>query len=314
LEQTVQSATTASRVSNPIMEPGPLSETPTGTWRDFVSVTKIGITMANMLTVFAGLWLSSNGLAPGDLIFFTLIGTALVIMAGTCLNNYIDRDLDKHMVRTSKRALPSGRLNANHVLWLGMAFAVLGTLILTFFVNPITAFLGLVGLFDYVVIYTMWLKRTSTTSTVWGGISGAVPIVMGWTAFSGNLDFGAWVLFLWMFLWQPPHFLALAIRRADDYGKAGIPLLPVVKGFDVTKRHMIRYVAGMLPVSFLMYLVPNVGYLYLSVALVLGAIWMGLSVYGFVVKDTIRWARTSFVFSLIYLTVMNIVLIVEPYL
>lgn len=295
------------------MEPGPLSESPTGTWRDFVTVTKIGITFANMMTVFAGLWIASNGLAAGDLIFYTLIGTAFVIMAGTCLNNYIDRDLDKNMERTAKRALPSGRLNATHVLWLGVGFAVAGTLILTFLVNPLTAFLGLIGLFDYVVIYTMWLKRTSTTSTVWGGISGAVPIVMGWTAFSNSLDFGAWMLFLWMFLWQPPHFLALAIRRADDYGKAGIPLLPVVKGFDVTKRHMIRYVAGMLPISFLMYLVPNVGYLYLITSLVLGFGWLIWSVVGFMAKDTIKWARISFIFSLIYLTVLNIVLILEPY-
>ncbi|TCP55723.1 protoheme IX farnesyltransferase [Tumebacillus sp. BK434] len=314
MEQTVQSSSTASRVSNPVMEPGPLSETPTGTWRDFVTVTKIGITLANMMTVFAGLWLASDGQAAGDLIFYTLIGTALVIMAGTCLNNYIDRDLDKNMERTQKRALPSGRLNATHVLWLGVGFALVGTLILTFLVNALTAFLGLIGLFVYVVMYTMWLKRSSTTSTVWGGISGAVPIVMGWTAFSGTMDFGAWMLFLWMFLWQPPHFLALAIRRAEDYGKAGIPLLPVVKGFDVTKRHMIRYVSAMVPVSFLMYLIPNMGYTYLIASLILGFGWLGLSIAGFVAKDTIKWSRISFVYSLIYLTVLSIVMIVEPYL
>lgn len=296
------------------MEPGPLSESPTGTWRDFVTVTKIGITLANMMTVFAGLWLASGGKADGSTIFFTLIGTAFVIMAGTCMNNYIDRDLDKNMERTSKRALPSGRLNATHVLWLGVGFAAAGTLILTFLVNPLTAFLGLIGLFVYVVIYTMWLKRTSTTSTVWGGISGAVPIVMGWTAYTEAMDFGAWMLFLWMFLWQPPHFLALAIRRAEDYGKAGIPLLPVVKGFDVTKRHMIRYVAAMVPVSFLMYLIPNMGYTYLIASLILGFGWLGLSVAGFFAKDTIKWSRISFVYSLIYLTVLSIVMIVEAYL
>jgi protoheme IX farnesyltransferase len=217
-------------------------------------VTKVGITVANMMTVFAGLWLAAQGSFDGLTILWTLLGTALVIMAGTCLNNYIDRDLDKYMERTSKRALPNGRLNPKAVYWMGIGFAVVGTTLLTFLVNPLTAFVGLIGLFDYVVIYTMWLKRTSTTSTIWGGVSGAAPIVMGYTAVTNTLDMGALVLFLWMFLWQPPHFLALAIRRAEDYGKAGIPLLPVVKGFEETKRQSLRWVAALFPASFLMYL------------------------------------------------------------
>lgn len=301
--------------SNPVMEPGPYSEANrTGTIRDLISVTKVGITLANLMTVFAGLWVAAAGQddgVSGSLIFYTLIGTAMVIMAGTCLNNYIDRDLDKHMERTSARALPNGRLNPLVVLWIGIGFAVVGTSLLTFLVNPLTALVGLVGLFDYVVIYTMWLKRTSTLSTVWGGISGAVPIVMGWTAVTNNMDMGAWILFLWMFLWQPPHFLALAIRRADDYGKAGIPLLPVVKGFEVTKRHMLRWVSALIPASFLLFWYSPVGYAYLITATVLGLGWLVLSVYGFFAKDTIKWARISFVFSLIYLTVLNIVMIVE---
>ncbi|MGB8954212.1 MAG: heme o synthase [Tumebacillaceae bacterium] len=301
--------------SNPVMEPGPYSEANrTGTIRDLISVTKVGITLANMMTVFAGLWVAAAGhhdKVTGSLIFYTLIGTAMVIMAGTCLNNYIDRDLDKNMERTSARALPNGRLNPLVVLWIGVGFAVVGTSMLALLVNPLTALVGLVGLFDYVVIYTMWLKRTSTLSTVWGGISGAVPIVMGWTAVTNNMDMGAWILFLWMFLWQPPHFLALAIRRADDYGKAGIPLLPVVKGFEVTKRHMLRWVSALIPASFLLFWYSPVGYAYLITATVLGFGWLVLSIYGFFVKDTIKWSRISFVFSLIYLTVLNIVMIVE---
>jgi heme o synthase len=134
---------------------------------------------------------------------------------------------------------------------------------------------------------------------------------MGWTAVTNNMDMGAWLLFLWMFLWQPPHFLALAIRRADDYGKAGIPLLPVVKGFEVTKRHMLRWVSALIPASFLLFWYTPVGYAYLITATVLGIGWLVLSVNGFFAKDTIKWSRISFVFSLIYLTVLNIVMIVE---
>jgi heme o synthase len=301
--------------SNPVMEPGPYSEANrTGTIRDLISVTKVGITLANLMTVFAGLWVAAadhHHKVTGSLIFYALIGTAMVIMSGTCLNNYIDRDLDKNMERTSARALPNGRLNPLVVLWIGIGFAVVGTSLLTFLVNPLTALLGLVGLFDYVVIYTMWLKRTSTLSTVWGGISGAVPIVMGWTAATNNMDLGAWTLFLWMFLWQPPHFLALAIRRADDYGKAGIPLLPVVKGFEVTKRHMLRWVSTLIPASILLYMYTYAGKGFLITSIVLGFGWLGYSIYGFFAKDTIKWSRISFVFSLIYLTVLNIVMIVE---
>lgn len=307
MEQMTQVAST--QRSNPVMEPGPLSET--GTWRDFVSVTKVGITVANLLTVFAGLWLSSGGQATGMMILWTLLGTALVIMSGTCLNNYIDRDLDRYMDRTAKRALAAGTLNPKTVLWMGIGFAVAGSVILTFAVNPLTAVIGLIGLFDYVVIYTMWMKRTTTLSTIGGAISGGVPIVMGWTAFSNNLDMGALMLFLIMFLWQSPHTLALSIRRAEDYGKAGIPVLPVVKGFEVTKRHMMRWVAVMIPASLLIREFTYAGNAFLVTMLVLGLVWFAHTLTGFFAKDTIRWARQSFVISLIYLTAMNIVLIVE---
>jgi protoheme IX farnesyltransferase len=309
MEQLTQVASTQHQRSNPVMEPGPLSET--GTWRDFVSVTKVGITVANLLTVFAGLWLSSGGQATGMMILWTLLGTALVIMSGTCLNNYIDRDLDRYMDRTAKRALAAGTLNPKTVLWMGIGFAAVGSAVLTFAVNPLTAVIGLIGLFDYVVIYTMWMKRTTTLSTIGGAISGGVPIVMGWTAFSNNLDMGALLLFLIMFLWQSPHTLALSIRRAEDYGKAGIPVLPVVKGFEVTKRHMMRWVAVMIPASLLIREFTYAGNAFLVTMLVLGLVWLVHTMTGFFAKDTIRWARQSFVISLIYLTAMNIVLIVE---
>lgn len=305
-------ATSSRSTSNPIMEPGPLSDmNRSGSLRDFISVTKVGITVANMMTVFAGLWLASGATASGSLILWTLVGTALVIMSGTCLNNWWDRDLDKKMMRTAGRALPNGRLTPNTVLLMGIGFAVVGTLILALQVNILTAAVGLVGLFDYVVIYTMWLKRRSHQSTIWGGISGAAPIVMGWTAYTGVMDYGAWALFILMFLWQPPHFLALAIRRCEDYRQGGIPLLPVVKGFDITKRQMLRWIAALLPATVLLFKIEGLGYIYLITALVVGGLWFLHALSGFFAKDDIKWARQSFVLSLIYLTVMNIVLIIE---
>ncbi|MGZ4121881.1 MAG: UbiA family prenyltransferase, partial [Tumebacillaceae bacterium] len=134
MDQIMQKASTATP-RNPIMEPGPLSEKRTGTWRDIISVTKVGITVANLLTVFAGLWLASKGQANGLTILWAFLGSALVIMSGTCLNNYIDRDLDKHMERTAKRALPGGRLTPEQVLWMGVGFGIIGTLVLAFGTN-----------------------------------------------------------------------------------------------------------------------------------------------------------------------------------
>ncbi|BCJ86870.1 heme o synthase [Effusibacillus dendaii] len=306
--------------TNHAMEPGPFSEVNrTGTWRDYVTVTKLGITMGNMIAVVGGFWLGWRAFlhANPDETFqvlkmvMTLIGTALVIMAGTSLNNYIDRDLDQQMERTRQRPTATGILTPKKVLVFGFFLAIIGTAILVAFANVLSALLGLIGLFVYVVVYTMWLKRTSSLSTVIGGISGAIPPLMGYAAASNGLDATAWVIFFFMFLWQPPHFLALAIRRVEDYRAGGIPLLPVLYGFEVTKRHSLRYVAAMVPVSLLLYGLGAVGLSYLIVAMILGVGYLFISVQGFFAKDDIKWARQSFVYSLIYLTTLFVMMIVS---
>jgi protoheme IX farnesyltransferase len=304
-------STTYESVSK-VMEPGPLSESsPTGTWRDFLTLAKLGIVMSNLITVFAGLWLAiqySNATFTEsiDEIILTLLGAGLVIAGGCCLNNYIDRDIDHLMERTHERPTVTGKIDPNQVLWVGIIISLIGTILLAL-ATPMAALFGIIGLFVYVVVYTMWLKRTHSINTIVGGISGAVPPLIGWAAIDQSLHPIAWMLFLIMFLWQPPHFLALAMKRCEEYRKAGIPMLPVVSGFNMTKRQMVWYVAALIPVSLYLY---SFGAVYTTVAAALGIGWLALGLAGFYMKDDIKWARLMFVYSLNYLTIMFVLMIV----
>jgi heme o synthase len=283
-------------------------------WRDYLTLTKPGINASNLMAVFAGFWLAGQGGADPLLLLTTLLGTALVIAGGCALNNVIDRDIDPYMSRTQKRPVASGKIRPITALWFGIGLTVTGFVILLVLVNPLAAFLAMVGHFVYVGIYTLWLKRTTTFNTVVGGISGAVPPMIGWVAVTGSIDLPAWIIFTFMFLWQPPHFLALAMRKVEDYRAAGVPMLPVVRGFAETKRQNLFYVASMVPASLLLVQTGVVGMLYLVVATVLGLIYIGLSLEGLFTKDDNRWAKRMFFYSLVYLTAMLLVMIIDPML
>lgn len=294
-----------------VMEPGPLSSG-NPSWKDYIIVTKPGIVVSNLLTTFGGFWIAYQSFGTADFAFrlvMTLLGAALVMAAGCVLNNYVDRDIDPYMDRTKERPTLDGRLHPRFVLWYGLSLAVVGISLLGLFVNPISAMMALIGLFFYVIVYTMWLKRTSTLNTVVGGVSGAMPPVIGYVAISQQMDSVAWILFLILFLWQPPHFLALAIRRCEEYRAAGIPMLPVVKGFHETKRQMVLWAAVLVPASLLLHTLGVVGNVYFVTALVLGFLWVGMLLSGFKAQDEIRWARKMFLYSILYLTVLFVVMI-----
>ncbi|RBW70249.1 heme o synthase [Bacillus taeanensis] len=301
---------TVNNVRSKVMEPGPLSEPRTGTWKDFITLTKMGIVLSNLITTFAGLWIAaqySNFDFFGNLniVIFAILGTALVVAGGTSLNNYIDRDIDKIMPRTKDRPSADGRIPANQVLWVGYTLAAVGTVFLLM-TEVMAAVLGLVGLFFYVVLYTMWTKRTTSFNTAVGAVSGAMPPLIGWAAIDPDLSPVAWAMFLVMFIWQMPHFFAIAMKRCEDYRAAGIPMLPVVAGFKLTKRQMVLYVGAIIPVSLLLY---NFGVIYTTIAAVLGFGWLAVGIAGFFTKDDIKWARTMFVYSINYLTIMFVLMI-----
>lgn len=280
--------------------------------RNYISVLKLGITIANVMATIAGLWVGSHG-HPDILTFvFTVIGTAFVVAGGAALNNYVDRDIDDRMSRTKERAMVTGKVKPTIVLWMGLSLGMIGTVFLAVLVNVVAAACAFGGLMVYSYIYTVWLKRTTTLSTVLGGVAGALPPLIGFAAGSdGRLGPGAWVLFFIFFFWQPPHFLPLAMKRAQEYRAAGIPMLPVVRGFVETKLQILLYTSAMVPVSLLLYGLGYEGIAYLGVSLVLGLIFLGRAVQGVFVNDDLAWSKKLFGFSLLYLTGMSVVMIVS---
>ncbi|MBW5469258.1 protoheme IX farnesyltransferase [Brevibacillus formosus] len=300
-QMTVQESLDADAQTQPV---GP------ATFRDYVQLTKPGITLSNLMTTFAALWLASYGYPNWKLAFFTMLGTALVIMSGAALNNFYDRDLDKKMKRTQNRAVATGRISARNAILLGIGLLLAGVTVLAVYANPLAAVWGLIGHIFYVLIYTP-LKRVTTLNTVIGGISGAAPPVIGWVAVTETMDMTAWLLFLVLFLWQPPHFLALAMLKTEEYRAGNLPMLPVVKGFAETKRQMVLWGSVLLPASLLLFVHASLGYVYLLVMGVMGIVYMVLLFQGFKTKDDLAWARKLFGYSILYLTVLCAAIVIS---
>jgi len=257
--------------------------------------------MLVLVTTFSGMWLASNGFVSIALVFFTLLGTGLASASSGALNNYVDREVDKLMARTRTRALPSLRLHAQQALWLGGLLSIASFVILYTQVNPLTAYLALAATFFYVVIYTIWLKRHSPLCTEIGGIAGALPPVIGWAAVTNTIGWAAIVMFLIMFIWQPPHFWALALLRADEYKRANLPMLPVVSGVEVTKFRMLLYTIVLIPASTSMYWLGFVGPIYLISSIILGVIYLALTIDFARKPITHQSTKRLFGYSIIYL-------------
>lgn len=282
-------------------------------WKDYLEITKPGINIHNMLVTFAGFWLAAGfeTFQNLGLLIYALLGTSFVIAGSCVLNNFYDRDIDPHMTRTRNRAVADGRMKPVIALWMGIIFTSIGMLILTIGVNALAAFFAFIGFIVYVFVYTMWLKRTSTLNTVVGGISGAIPPLVGWVAFTNSLSWSAFALFMIMFLWQPPHFFVLAMRKAEEYRKVGIPMLPVIKGFTETKVQTLIFTILLLPVSLVLFVTGVSSLLYLIVALILGIIYIVLAIKGFYAQNDDKWAKQMFLYSLIYLVVLFFVMIMD---
>ncbi|WP_163855520.1 heme o synthase [Paenibacillus elgii] len=280
-------------------------------WKDWVSVIKPRIMTSNLFCAFAGYCLASRWEFDLSVLTYMLVGTALILAAASMANNVLDRFRDVHMERTRNRPLPGGRLNPRIVAAAAIVAGLIGLAVLYAFGNPLSMALGFVGIFVYVVIYTAWLKPTSTWSTSVGGISGAMPPMIGYCSYSNELNLGAWLLFLVLFLWQPPHFWALGILKKDEYRAAGYPLLPVVKGARRTKWQMLPYVAALFPVTYLLYAHDCVGAVYLLTSTALLGIWFLQCLSGLFTKDDRGWAKASFKLSLYYLTFSFLIIIVE---
>ncbi|MFD2117736.1 heme o synthase [Paenibacillus yanchengensis] len=276
--------------------------------KELYELTKPRLLRLNMFAALGGFWVASKWQLDFWLMLSMLIGSTLTMASATVINNYWDRDFDTRMERTKNRTLPMGKMKPSAVLLYGLLLGVSGIVIL-FIVEPVTGWLGLLGWFAYVIIYTIWLKRRSTWSTAVGGIAGAMPPVIGYCAVTGTVDIGAWALFAILFLWQPAHFWSLAIRRVEEYRAAGFPLLPVVKGIKRTKLQMIPYIFLLLPTVIVLYVYQFAGIYFLIISLALTLIWLVHTIMGLKAEDNDKWGKQNFIISINYLMIVFIAMI-----
>ena len=272
-----------------------------------VTVLLLGVTLAAMVVAL-------GGLPPLGVTLATLAGGALAAGSANSINCYYDRDIDEVMSRTKSRTIPSGRVEPTHALIFGVVIGALSVALFGVFVNLASAALALSAILFYVLVYTMWLKRTTVQNIVIGGAAGAVPALIGWTAVEplrwGPSLWTPLLMFAVIFLWTPPHFWALSIVLKKDYARAGVPMLPVVKGEAFTYQQIIVYTIVLVAASLLLFVTGGLGYFYLIFAVALGG---GLLAFAIRLGQsrTLKSARTMFWFSNYYLALLFAVMALD---
>ena len=283
------------------------------TLRDVISLTKPAIMSLLLLTAVGGAFLAAQGVPPFLPLVATVVGGALASGGASSLNHYFDRDIDERMRRTRRRPLAAHRIPNALAIAVGIVFNIAAFAVLALWANVLAAALALSGTLFYVLVYTLWLKRTTTHNIVIGGAAGAVPPLVGWAAVTGSLDLAAWLLFAIVFFWTPAHFWALAILIKDDYARAGIPMLPVVRGDVAATWGILWYAASLVPLSILLFVIGAAGPLYLASALALGTVFVGFAVRLVRGAELRRraLARALYLYSLLYLALLFTVIVVD---
>ncbi len=242
--------------------------------RAYIALTKPRIIELLLVTTVPAMILAAHGLPPIGLVFWTLVGGTLAAGSANAINCYLDRDIDELMTRTRRRPLPAHQVDPEKAVIFGLVLGAISFAVLVWFVNLVAAFLALLAIAFYVVIYTMILKRSTPQNIVIGGAAGALPPVIGWAAVTGDVGVPALILFALVFYWTPPHFWALSLRIRKDYAAAGVPMLPVVRGVPETTRQIGLYTILLVAVSLVLWSVARMGLIYLTAAVVLGAIFL----------------------------------------
>lgn len=283
-----------------------------GRLSDYLALTKPRILLLLLITGGCAMVVARGALPPLAVLLPTLAGLALSCGGANAINMWYDRDIDPIMARTQRRPIPAGRLRPEAALAFGIACQAASLLLLGLMVNWLAAGLSLAGFVYYVFIYTMWLKRRTPQNIVIGGGAGAFPPLVGWAAVTGGVGIAAVLMFLIIFMWTPPHFWSLALYKDEDYRRAGIPMMPVARGWQTTKWQSLLYSVLLLGASLLLYFTGVVGALYLYVALVLGLVFIAYSLV--LLREPapeVKWAKRTFRFSLLYLTALFVVMVVN---
>ncbi|KTD32627.1 polyprenyltransferase (cytochrome oxidase assembly factor) [Legionella moravica] len=290
-----------------------LATQPTADWRDYIELCKPRVVLLMLLTVVVGMYLAAPGWIDLSLIGFTLIGVGLCAGSAAAINHLVDRHIDSIMARTKKRPVAHGRVSVYQALGFAVVIGVLGLSVLCAFVNQLTALLTFVTLIGYAGVYTGYLKRATSQNIVIGGLAGAAPPLLGWTAVTNQLDPHALLLVLIIFTWTPPHFWALAIYRYEEYQHAQIPMLPVTHGIQFTKLNIYLYTILLLVVSLLPFVVGMSGIVYLTGAMLLGVRFLFWAHKLYSTEKPVV-AMQTFRFSIVYLMVLFVFLLIDHYL
>lgn len=282
-------------------------------WRDYLELCKPRVVLLMLLTVMVGMYLATPGWVDVSLLFFTLLGVGFCAGSAAAINHLVDRHIDSIMARTKKRPVAHGRVSVIQALWFAVVMGVLGLAVLIVLVNTLTALLTFITLIGYAGIYTGYLKRATSQNIVIGGLAGAAPPLLGWTAVTNHLDPQALLLVLIIFTWTPPHFWALAIYRFEEYQHAQIPMLPVTHGIAYTKLSIYLYTILLVVVSALPFVVGMSGWFYLITTMALGLrfLYWAHKLYK---TDKPAVAMQTFRFSIIYLMLLFVFLLIDHYL
>jgi heme o synthase len=289
---------------------GPIRRSARDVVLDYLSLGKPRIIPLLLITALGGMMMAERGWPSTGLVALTLLGGALAAAGAGAINCWIDRDLDREMLRTRRRPLPDGRIAPSHALLFGIALGLAAFIVLAFWVNVLAATLAISGLLFYVFVYTLWLKRSTVQNIVIGGAAGAIPPVVGWAAVTHRVDLTAVYLFAVIFLWTPPHFWALALRLRGDYARAQVPMLPVVRGEAAARRQILGYTLVLVALTLAVVLTGVLGPLYLAGAALLGAAFIALAVVNLLARRQ-RWSRLLFDYSIAYLGLLFAVMVAD---
>tara|TARA_A100001037_G_scaffold60492_2_gene52611 strand:- start:1698 stop:2615 length:918 start_codon:yes stop_codon:yes gene_type:complete len=276
----------------------------------FVMLTKPRIIELLLITTVPSMILAHGGMPRLSLVVITIVGGALAAGGANTFNMYIDRDIDRLMERTQGRPLVTGAITPRSALLFGIALEVVAFVLFYLFVNWLSAVLALGACLFYVFVYSLWLKRTSKQNIVIGGAAGAAPALIGWAAVTGSLGLNPIILFAIVFFWTPPHFWALAIKYADQYEAASVPMLPVVTSIKATATRMVIYTVVIFGLSIWFHVAADMGFVYLSVALIGGLVFLWRTL-GLLRKPTSVQAMKVFVYSNVYLGALFIAMAID---
>ena len=283
-------------------------------WQDYYELTKPRVVMLIVFTAIVGMFVSVPGWPGITPLVFGTLGIGLAASSAAVFNHILDARIDIQMMRTRGRPLPQGKLTERSALIFATILCIISMLILVLLVNTLTAILTFVSLIGYAVVYTVWLKRATPQNIVIGGAAGAAPPILGWTAVTNEVEAGALLLFVLVFVWTPPLFWALAIARKEEYAKVDIPMLPVTHGEAYTRLNILLYTILLVLVTILPYLIGMSGVIYLLTAIVLDVYFLYYAIRMYREPDDVELPMKTFRFSISYLGFLFAALLVDHYL